>query len=807
MVHGEPVNRSIRYLARAQVRRRWRSLLLIALLAGLVGGLSISLVAGSQRSSTVVDRFVGQANQYDLIAYSPDFTEAMREDISALPGVVRADPDAFLAFNAVAPDGTLDPVLSAMQDPSTADPTMRVLEGELPDGSDPSQIVVNGPFAAQFGVTVGDVVDLQPFGLEQFEAVGAGDYTTPTGPVYPFTVAAIVRLPIEIASEEAATPGANRFEDASSVVVPDTWYWEHHDEFLDFGPAYYVELDERTTSIDEVGAAMTGLLPPGAEFDLGSADMLSRTDSLRSPVSLETTSLLALGLGVALTGIAAVALLLRAAQRDHDGDSPTLRALGCARSDVALAAGVRVVPAALTAGVTAAVSAVLLSGRYPIGIGRLLELDSGIEVNPAVVGIGAATVTLTILVLAVLLGRPPRERQLRVSGPATLSRWLARSGAPQSTVLGTHFAFSGRDARSGIARTAVFGGAVALAVVTATAVFVGGVDALYSQPSRHGWPWDAVVGNTNFALDPNTLNALLEDERVDGLTTALTGTARVDGTTAFLVAIDPSGTAPPIATEGRLPSTSSEIALGPALQSSLGADIGDTVTLSIAQSDFRLAEEEPEDRILTVVGQAALPSWGDGDMGEDAVITFEGLQAAGASVAPRVAMLQLGGADPSADIRDLDRALTEEIYTDLIPARVVNLHRVRTLPLVGLLLAGTLGTFVLAFTLSTGVRSRLRDLAVLRMLGMEARRLRRVLAWQGLALAGAMLVIGLPLGLAAGAAWWRSVAGDLGVSTSPAFPVWLWLLVPMTGLMAVVASAYPGWKARRKSPADLFRIE
>ena len=723
--------------------------------------------------------------------------------------MVRADPNAYIAFIGTEADGTeVGSVDGAALDFAAIDPTTRVLEGRVPEGSDPSQILVNAGFAERLGAQVGEKVALRTYGAEQYDAVGAGEYSEPTGPTYEFTIAGIIRVPFEIVSAEPSSPGENSRFASYYVIVPDTWYWAHHTEYLDFGAAYSVQLDKGSTTVKDFKAAVAARLPPDAELGFGRPDLAEgAARSLTSPVGLETTSLLVLGIGVALSGTAAVALLLRAEQRDRDRDAPALRALGSTRLEISLIAGVRTLPVAAAASALAAAVAIALSGRYPIGIGRELELDPGMSLHLTVVGLGAILVALVVGGAALLWGRPPVERTRSTPTPDTASRWLARVGAPRSAVLGTHFAFARRDGRSATGRAAIAGGAAALAIVTATAVFVGGVDRLYSDPGRHGFPWDAVVGNTNFSMASDTTERLASDPRVQGMTVALIGEAAINDAGASVFVIDPSGTAPPTVTRGRLPSTASEIAIGPALRTKLGVDVGDPVTLSIAAGDLDSSEGGPRDVALTVVGVAALPTLNDQELGEDAVITFDALSAAGGTVDPQLAMVQLRSGDPAADLASLDRDLTEDILNDWIPSPIVNLHKVRGLPLLGLLLAAVLGTTVLAFTLAALVRARLRDLAVLRVLGMEARRLRRILAWQGLALGGAMLAIGLPIGLAVGAAWWRSVAGDLGASSSAVVNPPLWLLLPMTGLVAIGASLYPAWRARRRTAAELLRTE
>src|SRR5437868_1792125 len=97
---------SLRLLARLQLKRRWRGLALLAIVVGGVGGISASLIAGSRRSASVVDRYFRSGRHYDLNVYTyPALTLA---SVERLPGVRRADPNGYLAMARLAPDGTAD---------------------------------------------------------------------------------------------------------------------------------------------------------------------------------------------------------------------------------------------------------------------------------------------------------------------------------------------------------------------------------------------------------------------------------------------------------------------------------------------------------------------------------------------------------------------------------------------------------------------------------------------------------------------------------------------------------------------------
>ena len=158
---------------------------MLAVLVGVIGGLAIALVAGSRRSASVVDRYFAAGIPYDIEVYGPSLT---REEFLDLPGVVRADPSSYVGMMLVGADGTVIGGINGMAvDWSSVDPTIQVLSGAVPDGTDLFEVVVNEAFVELHDRGVGDVVDVQMFGKNQGGAVAAGDYQ-PTGPRYRFRV-------------------------------------------------------------------------------------------------------------------------------------------------------------------------------------------------------------------------------------------------------------------------------------------------------------------------------------------------------------------------------------------------------------------------------------------------------------------------------------------------------------------------------------------------------------------------------------------------------------------------------------------
>lgn len=798
---------SVWFIARAQARRRWRALVALTLFIGLVGGLSLSLIAGSRRSSTVVNRFYAAARPYDLQLFVPSLT---RDQVLAIPGVTRADSTAYLGVVASKPNGEPgdegDGINGNAINWDALDPTFRILEGAVPDGSDPSEVLVNEFFVEQFGRSVGDSVNVQAFAREQAEEVSRGVYEA-HGPKYRFQITGVVRTPFDIAVDEIRSVGRSSSGSSNGMAVSHEFYEAHRDEFLDFGEGLSVKLQDGRSGREQFVAAVNALVPAGEDpASVGPASTVRR-DALESPVDLETSALLALGIGLAIAGAIAAGLVLRAEQRAIDDDTPTLRTLGSTVPQLGLAAVLRTLPVAIGGMLLAIGIALALSARYPIGIGRELELQGGADANFAVLGLGALAILVFTVGLSFLLGLPRRVRGALPSRRLTFARWLSQVGAPTDLALGAQLAFErGRGVRSVPARQAIIGGAAALALVTSLAIYVAGVDHLYAVPKAHGWSWDAAIGNTNFPLSKSTAGKLARDGRIRHRTAVGYGDATVNGRATEFLAFNSDGDAPPAIIAGRLPETESEVALGRGVVDALGIDIGSTVTFSVADGEFDGGGRTPS-RQMRVVGEALSPIFGEADVGEVGIVTLDGLESAGGDPAARFVLVRLRDGARPADLLSLRRDYTEEILTDAVPARIVNLHRVRRLPLLGLVLAGFMGTTVLVYTLAISARARSRELAVLRALGLPSRRLRGVLAWQGTVLGAGMLVIGVPLGLVLGSAVWNTVADDLGVADTAVFSPLLLLLVPLALVVAVGASLYPSRRARRAPVAAVLRVE
>ncbi len=150
----------------------------------------------------------------------------------------------------------------------------------------------------------------------------------------------------------------------------------------------------------------------------------------------------------------------------------------------------------------------------------------------------------------------------------------------------------------------------------------------------------------------------------------------------------------------------------------------------------------------------------------------------------------------------------EHVIAPHLPVEIDRLRQIDRLPaILGGFLA-LLAAVAVGHAIVTAVRRRRRDLAILKTLGFDRGQVRATVAWQATALSAVGLVIGIPLGLVAGAIAWHLVANGLGVSTSATVPiVGLLLIIPIGIALANVIAAVPAGSAARTRPAVVLRSE
>ena len=787
-------------VARSQVRRRLAAAVVLTIVVAGMAGLALALIAGSRRSGSALDRALSQRTPFDLQVS----TEMPSADLAALPGVKRVVLNPYLALRVVRPDGTFSSLINGIGlDWDVITSFARVVRGRPSDGSDPFGVIVNEAAAQRFDVEPGADLVVRAFGLDQRDSVRSGDFT-PTGPTYTFHVSAVYRSLQDLSADEVTGPA--QMANLTQVIVPNTFYFAHGSEFLTYAEDYQIMLDDPSEADTFRSAFTTRSNELGTEVgpDSFGAPLLGGSQtSLRSPIRLETTLLLVLGLFAAGTTVVAETLLVRADQRVLSTDSDALRALGMTRGQLAAVAAVRVVPMGVLGALAAAGAAAGASALFPVGLGRLTEPTPGIELNLAVLGIGLVAIVVGVVSVGAAMGLassnvPRPSSRLRARRAVS-----ARTGLPVTAMLGARLAFDrGASRRTASPRQTVVVGAVSVALVLGVGAYLAGLSHLHGDRAAHGFPWDAMVGNVNFPLDAAQLADLRDDSNIvaSARVAALERSGLDQTHLVSLWAQDTSVTAVGVeALRGRMPTSNNEIALGARTLESLGRDVGDTVSLTVAPDSPATS--------MTIVGVVLLPS-AEEEIGSGALITLDGLAAVVPDLAPQFMVIRLrDGVDRSAAIARLIAHHDNAVMLDVRPAQIANLWRVRWLPLLGAVTVALLGAVLVWYTLAAAARARAREIAVLRSLGMTPDGIRSIVVWQGLLIAGSMLVLGVPIGLVSGAFAWRSIAQPMGVDSHAVVSPLVVLVLPVVVGISVLAAYMSARRDRRASVASVLRAE
>ena len=804
---------------RADLRRRWRAWLGLAVLIGVVGGAVTGLAAGARRTETVYGRFLARSAPSDLLvldtsALNPESQLDLRA-AAQLPGVEHsALVRGLFTFGGRLRGEELLPFrLTPFSGPATGlgDTVERalVLEGRLADPDAVDELVVSYEAARRLDLSPGSRI-----GLDMIRA----DRLLPA--VVDLATGVVDRLAGRDprAVDLASTAGARRYW--FTVVGVES-------SPMDFPPVpgTLQPIAFTTPAFDaEVGRTVAGSgilivsLEPGTAVEDYKADLeaanegrdityagggIDRFVSAQRSIDLQAQALWMLTALVAVAGTLIVAQVLARQVVVESRDHATLRALGMSARQILQVGALRALGVAAAAGVVVAIVAVAVSPVFPVGTGAAAEPEPGLRLDPMAILVGAVATALATFALTM---GAERLRQARSGRPRSdrPRHLLFSRRLPLSLQLGGRLALDpGRGPTAVPVRSTLTALVTAVAAAALSMSFVASLDHLTNTPRLYGWEWDALIGGlgvpdiSDYLTDGLEQNLAVENIAVGTISQLEVNGDRVDG----YAVDDVQGSVSAALLEGRAPTGPDEIALGTVTLDEGGLQIGDRVEVGAAGQTVE----------MDIVGRSVFPNLGDaGQLGRGARLTFTGLQRIAPGSLRTVHLVDFTeGTDREVEIADLRRALdVYPVYDDQRPDDLVNFGGTRSFPLlvVATLLLVTAAT--LLHTLVTSIRRRRADLAVLKTLGLSRGQISRTIGSQVTVLAGAALLVGLPIGVVAGRMAWTLVAGRYGFPAEPVIPV-TGLLVLAGGVLvfANLVAWGPAWMARRTPPAKVLRSE
>jgi hypothetical protein len=792
--------------ARAEMRARWRSWLLLALMVAVSGGAVLALAAGARRTDTAYPRFLRAERAADVQLF---VDRGVAAQARRLPEVI----DSASSIGLAPTETDFAPVVITDVRYGQELNRFKFLAGRPlnPDRAD--EAVVNFLVAKGRHLHVGSPLTIH-------FRTGAASGTNGPGPP-PVTQPVTFR----VVGIEAA-PG--EFPPRSSTGDLPVY----------LSPAFLrTPVGAQAPGTDGAIQAMVVRLRHGArdaailQADLerlagtpvGFSVQRDQTANVQRSMHLQAVAVWLMA-GFAALATALVLLQLLARQRIEDAvEDSTLKALGMTSDQLRASGMMRVGSMAAAGALGAAIVAVLLSPLLPLGSARVAEPHPGFAFDALALVVGGVGVLLVVSLLGVAaLFRTTRTvagsgtgEELR-GRPSSLAKTLPLARLPLVVTTGIRLALEAGRGRAAVpVRATLAAAAIGVGAMAAAVTFGASLGHLLATPGLYGVTFDAhVQTNANFGDIRPVIPALQADPTLEAVAVGFTSAPLKVGAVTFDAqgTTDVQGSLAPTVIEGRLPAAADEILLGSRTMHDVHTGIGQTVQVAVAGVTQPLPMRVVGRGVLAPIND--LEQLGHGAIISPAAVSAFGAQAKGFTIPPpgeAFIRFRPGLAKAAARAALQNRLLRTADISVLAPTQpidVVNFGQVRELPelLAGLL--GIVAAVTMAYLLVSSIRRRRRDLAILKTLGFVPRQVSVAIAWQATTVVAVSTAVGLPLGLAAGRAAWAVAAGQVGVVVRPTVPWGVVLgLIPLALLIANLVAAGPALAAGRIRPAAVLRSE
>lgn len=823
-------------LLRGELRSRWQRMLVVALLLGAAGGLATGVAIGAQRTSTAYTRFLDRQIAFEVAAVETldncafsellDPTAAMDCDLDHLIALEQlATIGRFTAFDvevltadgrSVSDSFPVRPGLTIVRPEEgfgTEINRSKILDGRMPSRSD--EVLISVEVADRLGLEVGDVLQFR------FVVRDPADPDPVFGSSFPGEPQNMRVTGIGVAPGEIAPPSGS------------------FNAVIQLARNFESELD----LVSRRGVLAT--LAPGVSTDELLAEMTERqlfadlaganqAESIQREIRPQAAALALIALLGGLASFAVLGQLLARHLRNAARSHRTLSDIGFARRDLIVVGASRVLGIAIPAALIAGGVALCFSPLMPIGVARVAEPDPGIQFTAVGIVVGVLATGL----LVILAGAAPVLRQAshlretpRIRPPHNLVRRFAPS--PVGTT-GMRFAFErGSGGNAAPIGSSVIASAFGVMALVAALVFTSGLDHLLGTPRLSGWNWDVTLsyptvegeGDAGDADSAVVAELLASDPDVESFAFG-TMTQRIfpnyplrlgDGQ-IFLDMISIAGQdVSPTVIDGRAPTASDEILVGPATAEDLDAEIGDTVKVW-----GRTFTEDQRDVVLdmTLVGIGVIPIVDESTsrVGEGAALIYDGLRRL------REEPLDSPGYYDTVFLNLRDGVSGETVEGNLLaalglppsdqtelttwdqPKALLTLGSLREAPLGVAAMMALLALASVVHLLLSTIRLRRNDIAVLKCIGMRPAQVRHAVAWQVSVTALVVLAIGVPVGIIVGRSAWLAFATDFGVEPEATTPVAQLALIALVALVVVnLVAAWPARRAANLAPATALK--
>ena len=776
------------------LRRSWRGWLALAVLCGVALSLSLAAGADARRTSSVLDRHLvayrapHAAVAIDQSQYPPELVSTLLDRVDQLPEVAATARVQGVAMEVIDANGDFVPAFdfgSALgklvdEDAIHDVGAFHLISGRFPADDQPGEVMMNPEAMAAGGWSIGDRVDsIRMFRTSDFDEQSNFDPTK--GEQIHVTIVGVAQRPDELIDDtEIRAPQVYLFP-AFGRAHPQVGFY-----MIDYIRLVHGADDEVAF---QQGAAAVSASSDSNPLQISSmAEALSHADQARRPLVVAVWLLAAVLFAAAFIFSA---LSIGRSLADHYKDLPVLRALGLSRGAIALVITMHAATIAIVAAVVAMVAAVMTTVATPFGASGRIEPDPGLDVDATLLLIGAVIIVVSLSLILLIWGWRTAGRRQDLSVEQARQPHLresvgiighVRAGPSIGTAL--RFAFQ-RPAGS---RTAGSGRIVGVSAALGVALFAGALgfaaslDNVQHTPAAHGWNWDLAVVNTFGTIPDDALQSVLDAPAVDESAAFTTGPLTIAGTQVAALGIDPKAGAVYLTmNSGRAPLSANEIVLGASTLATVNASVGDRVAVTTPGGD----------RTMTIVGVATFPAigsarFGSMSLGDGAATIASVLPPSDPTGHYSGVLLRLVSSGSRTERIDQMRELVAGLgctdascfLLDAKPPQLAGYDDVRSIrfPL-GVALA-CLVALPLGYGIVSTVRSRRRELAVLRALGMTSHQVSAIVIVHAIVVALVAVALGVVAGALIANIGWHLFSQSVGFEWPVTVPSRWWRSPP-----------------------------
>ncbi len=477
----------IRTRVQSELRSSWKTMVALALVLGIGGGIALTALAGARRTDSAISQFVSYSRPddgaflYGNVTDPPVDTGMPKSSLQLLPTEMRVvdlpqvaeyfqAPYLYVTSSRSGYSGTgLNAIGATNASLFRSVDRPLVIAGRLPDPRRPYDVAINELAAQRQRLHVGSVVHLFAYSMAQSEngnltnSVETANHQPPAGPTFTVRVTAVVRFPQDVnAVLHVAAAQDVSYEGQQNVYLTPAFLQRlaaglgvsvHQIPSTNFvgvrlrhGAA---DWDAFANGATRVGGGQV-FASPGNVFDIRSS-----AASTQRGIRLEAVALVVFG---SIAGLVTLLLLAQAIARMvalEQREYITLSGLGASRSQLIKIVLVRAALIGATGSVLAVGVAVLASPLMPVGPARQAEIHPGINIDLPVLLLGLVAMIMLVMSFSYFPAR--RVSRMNVDSSREAARVASPSGGtaasssfPMVASIGIRFGLDPGRGRTGV---------------------------------------------------------------------------------------------------------------------------------------------------------------------------------------------------------------------------------------------------------------------------------------------------------------------------------------------------------------------